>query len=173
MNTKVKDELGNKTELDLSKHAWIPNYFFEDIFSLLADDESERTKVIFSSSIYDTRKKHISKEKTSKNHLPIVHTMTLKGHSCVYSSEDKGHFGIPKVILSFNEIQRCPINDWKGEYGMSQIAFAIPVDSEEDGERLVDFMMSEQGKQIVAATKWSTFQTDWRLFTYFKEGFWR
>ena len=56
---------------------------------------------------------------------------------------------------------------------MSQIAFGIKIESEEDGKKLANFIKSEQFKEILKATKWSTFQTDWRMFTYFKQGFWR
>lgn len=85
---------------------------------------------------------------------------------------DKGHFGQPKVLLSFGEFQ-YPYNDYKGEYGMCQIVFGIPIKDKEDGEMLVKYINSEEFKEIIAATKWGVFNTDWRMFKYFKEGFWR
>jgi hypothetical protein len=172
--TLVIDEERVESAIGLNDHLWLPNYFFGAFGDLLAAEEEKKCEVIFSASKYETRKKWVSTQQTDEYQYPVVHNMTLKGPGYVYSSSnDRGHFGIPKVILSFNEKQQCPINDYKGEFGMSQIAFGIPVQSKEDGDKLVSFINSDIGKAIVAASKWSTFQTDWRMFTYFKEGFWR
>ena len=173
-STIVVDEKQQQHNIMLPDKKWIANYHFEEVNNLVADKDEKKCEVIFSTSIYDTRKSYVSKNKGGAYIYPVVHTMPEGGHRCVYTSDKtKGHFGIPKVILSFNEKQHEPIVDYKGEYGMSQIAFGIKIESEEDGKKLANFIKSEQFKEILKATKWSTFQTDWRMFTYFKQGFWR
>ena len=94
------------------------------------------------------------------------------GLGFVFSNEDKGHFGVPKVILSFGEFQ-YPYNDWKGEYGMSQICYGLPIKNKEEGDNIVKAINSNKFKTILKYTKWSTFQTDWRMFKYFKKDFWK
>lgn len=172
--TIIVDEQQEQHSIVLSKKEFIPNYLFDKIEDLLAKEGEEKCEVVFSTSIYDTRKPYVSNNKNGPFVHPVVHNMTRDGYKCVYTSDNtKGHFGTSKVILSFNEKQHEPIVDFKGEYGMSQITFGIKVSSEEDGKKLANFIKSEDFKEVLKATKWSTFQTDWRMFTYFREGFWR
>ena len=132
-----------------------------------------KNEVLYSSSIYDTRRPYVNNIKSETNNLPVVHNMTKKdGLGFVYSSEDKGHFGISKVILSFGRHQ-YPYNDWKGEYGMSQICYGLKIISKEEDDKIVEAINSVKFKEILKYTKWSTFQTDWRMFKFFKPDFWK
>ena len=172
--TVIQDEKGGKHSVDLNRRRWIPNFELELFDKLMASEGEETCEVIFSRSAYGSDKKNISTEQSNLFPYPVIHSMNLKGVGYIYSDQnDKGHFGQPKVVLSFNRRQQCPVNDYKGEYGMSQIAFGIPIKSKADGDKLIEFIESEDGRNLVLASKWSTFQTDWRMFTYFKEGFWR
>ena len=104
---------------------------------------------------------------------PVVHGMTKKkGLVFVYSNEDKGHFGVSKVILSFGRHQ-YPYNDWEGKYGMSHNCYGLEIQSKEEGDFIVKAINSKKFKEILKYTKWSTFQTDWRMFKYFKVDFWK
>ena len=96
------------------------------------------------------------------------------GLDYLYSKENNkntNHF-IPKVILSFGRHQ-YPYNDYKGEYGMSCIIFGIPIDNKEEGDKIVSAINTDKFKEIIKYTKWNTFQTDWRMFKYFKKDFWK
>jgi hypothetical protein len=84
-----------------------------------------------------------------------------------WSSKKKGHFGVPKVLLNRNEKQ-YPYNDWKGEYGMSQLTFGILVDSKKEGDMLVEKINQPDFKEAIVATKWGSFQTDPKMFAYLK-----
>jgi SAM-dependent methyltransferase len=173
-STVVCDEEGFHHNINLMEKSWLPNFEFELFDKLMQGEDEKASDVIFSSSAYETRKKHIKTECTEEFTHPVIHSMGTKGVGYIYSNDNtKGHFGQSKVILSFNEKQQCPVNDYKGEFGMSQITFGIPVESKEDGDKLIEFIKSETGRDLILASKWSTFQTDWRMFQYFKEGFWR
>ena len=149
-------------------------------------NKSKESNVIYSSSIYDTRKKYICplKKKESKDDYyercktlgytyPVIHNMT-KEYGCgyVYSNENKGHFGVKKVVLSFGRHQ-YPFNDFEGKYGMSQICYGLEIDNKEEGDNICKAINSDKFKEILKYTKWSTFQTDWRMFKYFKKDFWK
>jgi hypothetical protein len=167
-DTIIDGQDGKTYSINLNDWNFLPSGSFDNIRQILGKNE-----VLYSRTIYGTDKKNITKLKTEKNILPVVHNMTKKyGLGFVYSSEDKGHFGIPKVILSFGEFQ-YPYNDFKGEYGMSQICYGLKINSKEEGDKIVSAINSSKFKEILKYTKWSTFQTDWRMFNYFKPDFWK
>ena len=56
---------------------------------------------------------------------------------------------------------------------MSQICYGLKIDSKEEGDKIVEAINSAKFKEILKYTKWSTFQTDWRMFKYFKKDFWK
>jgi hypothetical protein len=85
---------------------------------------------------------------------------------------DKGHFGLPKVIFGDSGINDVVI-DLEGKYGITEHAMALPVRDSADAIQAKEFLMSEKFQNILSSCRWSKFQIDWRLFTHFKEGFWR
>ena len=186
MNTEFHGEDNVKYSIDLRLLNFLPSGCVHDILKLVGIND-----VMYSSSLYDTRRKYITqnviysrkhygtdKKNISFNHntenfLPIIHSMTKKrGIGIVYSKEDKGHFNIPKVILSLGRNQ-YPYNDWEGNYGMSQSCFGLEIDSKEDGDNIIKAINTDKFKQILRYTKWNTFQTEWRMFKYFKKDFWK
>ena len=166
--TIIDGQDGKTYSINLNDWNFLPSGSFDNIKQILGKNE-----VLYSSSIYDTRRPYVNNKKTDKNTLPVVHNMTKKdGLGFVYSNEDKGHFGVSKVILSFGEFQ-YPYNDWNGEYGMSQICYGLKISSKEEGDKIVEAINSAKFKDILKYTKWSTFQTDWRMFNEFKPDFWK
>lgn len=166
--TIVDGQDGKSHIINIPEWNFLPSGEFDLIRKILGTNE-----VIYSRTFYGTDKKNISTNQTTKYTMPVVHKMTKKdGLGFVYSCEDKGHFGISKVILSFGEFQ-YPYNDWNGEYGMSQICYGLRVQNKEEGNNIVAAINSNEFKSLLKYTKWSTFQTDWRMFKYFKPDFWR
>ena len=99
--TIIDGQDGKTHSINLNDWNFLPSGAFDNIRQILGKNE-----VLYSRTIYGTDKKNITKTKTEKNNLPIVHNMTKKdGLGFVYSSEDKGHFGVSKVILSFGRHQ--------------------------------------------------------------------
>ena len=170
--TEVIDELGDTYQFKLNDIPFLPNYGYEEIGRILTTKE-EGVDVIFSSSYHATNNnKNISKTKTDIYKYPIVHSITRKGIGCRYSNtNEKGHFGIPKVILNFNRNQYSfkYQNDYEGKFGMSQISFGLPISSKEEGDLILKAIQTPTFKKIIAGTKWGTFQTDYRMFRYFKK----
>jgi len=166
--TIIDGQDGKTYSINLNDWNFLPSGAFDNIRQILGKNE-----VLYSRTIYGTDKKNITNLKTEKNNLTVVHNMTKKdGLGFVYSSENKGHFGVSKVILSFGEFQ-YPYNDFNGEYGMSQICYGLKINSKEEGDKIVEAINSVKFKEILKYTKWSTFQTDWRMFKEFKPDFWR
>jgi hypothetical protein len=168
-STTIKDQKGVVSQLDLVQCAWLPNHSFDAVFGLIGNDG----KIIFNVSNYETRKRWTKQEQDDIFKYPLVHSTTKSGNKFWWSSRnDNGHFGVSKAIFGESGINDVII-DLKGEYGMTQGAMAIPINDREDAELLKEFLMSDNFKEILNACSWSNFRVDWRLFTFFRGGFWR
>lgn len=167
--TVVKDQNGKVSEIELKEYEWLPNHSFEDVFSLLGDGAG----VIYDRSAYGNDKEHTSREKKPGFPYQLIHSTTKNGINYFYSSTNQnGHFGIRKAIFGTSGINDVVI-DIDGIYGMTDNSIAIPIENHEDGSKLKDFLMGERFNKITDACSWSGFRVEWRMFTYFKEGFWR
>lgn len=170
--TQVIDELGEPHYLKLNEWPFLPNYDYNVISKILTSEE-KGIDVIQSYSNYFAYGKNLkmNKVKSKEHKYPIVHSITQKGVSCWYSNDNtKGHFGVPKVLLSFNRHQYSypEQNDYDGKYGMSQICFGLPIFSRQEGDDILKAVDTDVFKTIIKFTKWGAFQTDYRMFKYFR-----
>ena len=163
----IIDELGVRhTNIRVRSWPFIPNYAFREIRAMLLPASAPRQPVIYHASLYDSRK--LDANKTIRRQYPVVHTLTQEGIGLRYTSiRDPRHFGVPKVILNFNEKQ-YPVNDYDGKYGMSQLSFGLPIESRAQGDRIVACIQSPRFQRILQATKWAAYQTDYRMFAHFR-----
>lgn len=166
------DEKG-KMRRDIRVETWpfLPNYAYDQIRKIMVKDPLLGIPILFHSADYDARR--LKKSKTRKFRWPIVHGITKKGLTLRYAQERKTtQFGQSKVLLNFNEKQ-YPYNDFAGKYGMSQLTFGIPIRSKREGDRWIKVLTSPKFVEILEATKWSAFQTDYRMFRYFDRELYR
>lgn len=150
-------------QFDISDWPFLPNYNFGNIKKLLVRPGEPGYEVLYDSSMYDARK--LSINKTKKFKYPIVHTITKKGLGLRYSQKRPQKRA--KVLLNFNELQ-YPYNDYRGEYGMSQLTFGLPIKSRGEGDRIVKMINTTEFREIIKATKWTSFQTDYRMFRFIR-----
>ena len=104
-----------------------------------------------------------------------VHSVNKHGLGLIYTNKKVGHFGKPKVILNSNIIQYSypEQNDYTGKYGMSQLSFGLPIKSKKEGDDILNIIDTDVFKQIIKSTKWSLFQTDYKMFKYFKKDWYK
>lgn len=167
-------------EYILSPRDWpfLPNAEFDSIKEILDPNGPDPMRVIYDRSAYGSDLPHMAPEYRGGEFIyPVVHTMTRHGLGLWYSNtktRGTGHFGKAKVILNFNE-KLYPYLDYAGEYGMGQFSFGLPLlgGSIAEGEAMVRALNSPRFQAIVRATKWGAYQTDRRMFEYFKDGWWR
>ena len=156
-------------EYDLKNFKFLPNSGVQELTPLLGSG----CGVMYSRTWYGADKSHVSTEQGGEFVYPLIHSTPKGGVRYRYSiMNDKGFFGVPKVIFGDSGIYD-PVVDLEGQYGMTQHSMAIPVDGPEDAQQLVEFLTSEKFKSILNSCMWSNFQIDWSLFTYFRPGFWR
>ena len=186
--TVVVDELYVNNKFRLDKLPFLPNYAYDLILPLLVDNGID---VMFSASMYDARK--LKKESgidvihncayhygrnpplskpqhTAEYKYPVIHSINKKGIEPLRwsNTNEKGHYGVPKIILNSNGVQYShkEQNDWEGKYGMTQLSFGIPIASKEEGDMILRGIQSDKFKTLIKATKWGIFQTDHRMFRY-------
>lgn len=171
-STEIIDEKGEKHHITTKEWPFLPNYEFNAIKKILTD-KSKGIEVLYDRSNYGTDMPHMRPNKDATHKYPVVHSMNRNGIVYWYSNtKDRGHFGESKVLLNFNE-KLYPVLDFQGKYGMAQFTFGIPVKTKSEGERVIKALESTKFKEIVKATKWGVFRTDWRMFSYFKPDFWK
>lgn len=167
----IIDETGVLTVIDVHEFPFLPNYMIDTIRKILIEP-ADGIKVMHDRTMYGHDKRNVSRTKDDTFKLPVMNSMTQKGNVPLYANADKGHFGVPKVILSVGRNQ-YPYNDFEGVYGLSDSVFGIPIQSKEEGDAIVDAINSDQFKEIIKATKWGTYQTEHRMFKYFRPDFWK
>ena len=162
---KIIDENGKVyKQFDILSWPFLPNFAYDKIKKILVKPE-DGIPIIFDSSLYYAQK--LSETKTAKYKYPVVHGITQDGLGIRYAdTRDESQFGVPKVILNFNERQ-YPYVDAAGQYGMSQLSFGIPIKSKTHGDQWAKAISSPFFEEILRATKWGAFQTDYRMFKYF------
>jgi len=171
--TEINDENRENISVMLNNIGFIPNKNINFTSILISSKDDLKLPIIFNRNNYGSDKKWVSDEQTDEYKYPLIHS-TLKTHvRYKYSSRnDNGHFGIPKVIFGESGINEVII-DMNGEYGMTQGAMAIEVNTKEEAEDLKKCLMSENFKEFLSSNMWSNFRIDWRLFSYLKKDFYK
>jgi len=176
-STKIKFQDGSEGIYDISNMEFIPNSEIEFVLKLIATDEQESVDVLYSSSKYETRNAHMNKEKTNEFIYPCVGSIIGNDEpNLIYSSlNNKGHFGIPKLIIGNGVNPKCFI-DYTGEYGMTQFAYGI-VDTIENLEKIKKVLESAKFQKINLATKFVATAGNPlaypRIISLFRKDFWK
>lgn len=174
IKTYIIDELDITHNINIKPLIFLPNYAYKEIGNILTT-ENKGIDVIHD-YFYANTSKIISYKSYKDFKNKVVHSITKDGPTYIYTNDiKKGHYGIPKVILSMNEKQYShpEQNDYEGKYGMSQISFGIPIKSKKEGDLILRAIDTPKFNKIIAATKWGAYQTDWRMFKYFKKDFYK
>lgn len=110
-----------------------------------------------------TQRDYIKKVKNITHTFPVVNSSSkVRGINLVWSSKALKHQYIQKVIFSNGEVIQ-PFYD-SGKFGTTQGGIYIPVSSEQEGQKVVRYLKSKLVYYIIAATKWSNFETNKQIF---------
>jgi hypothetical protein len=171
--TSVRTDDGKTSVVDLRALPFLPSKMIAEIRAILTTSETEQCQVVFDTSYHTHGKSWMSETEHGKFTHPVINSIDDNGLSLRYSSlNTKGHFGVSKVIL--NDARHVTaINDFAGKYGMTQHAFGISISSKREGDLIVAAINSVRFQEIIKATKWSNFQTDYKMFRAFKKDFWK
>ena len=177
-DTIIIDEKNQEHKINLRDWNFLPNFDIDKIKNILTD-EPNGIKVIYHSSQFDKRKPYVSERKKGSYKYPILHSKTIKDGNKFYWTNEKDVSGkkfvnmfVPKVIL-IKGVYAYPLNDYKGQYGMSNYSFGLPISSKKEGDDIVKAINSDKFKRLISATKWSSNFTDHNMFKYFKPDFYK
>jgi hypothetical protein len=152
--TTIKFQDGSVSQTNISNLDFIPNDNFEIVKSLISNEKESSVNIIYSRSDYGTDKVNVSKIQNDEFPYPVVYSILSDGTvNLMYSSTNtKGHFGIPKLILGNGANPTCFI-DYNGEYGMTQFAYGI-VDTVENLVKIKKVITSKDFQKVNLATKY-------------------
>jgi hypothetical protein len=171
--TKINDEDRIITNVDLNGYSFIPNKGLEFFNKILANTSDEKCPIIFNRTNYGSDRPYVIEIQDDIHRYRLVHSTPKAGNRYLYSSRnDRGHFGISKVIFGESGIYDVII-DMTGEYGMSQGAMAIVVSDIEEANNIRTVLLSDSFSKFLESVMWSNFRIDWRLFTFLKKDFWK
>ena len=192
--TIVNDIDNNEYKINLNNYPFIPSGKY-DIFDKLIEKDTDinllysciyhiqhrykhmsktktPTEVIYQRSMYGHDKSWVEKNQTQIYNLPCVYTISKTNEiKFWYSSVDKGMFGIPKVIWANGAGN--PILDLKGEYGMTEFAYAIA----DDPEVLPSIKKAMESENFINLMRYCAFEQNhkynYKVIKTFKKDFWK
>jgi hypothetical protein len=129
--TKIKFQSGDFINIDVKNLQFIPNDDYEFLKTLIANENEESVDLLYSRSFYGTDKPNTSNIKDTNFIHPCVYTVTSENIPTLFYSSlnNKGHFGIPKLIWSNGRISSIgSYIDNDGNFGLTQFAYAIADD---------------------------------------------
>ena len=174
--TRMKCQDGKLVDIDLNKWPFVPNGVFELITSLLhVEGKTEPVEIIKSESDYEPRQSWMSETQTETHIYPCVYYIPKnKEVSLKWSSvNDKGHFGVPKVIFCGGIFESTGlIVDKEGKYGMTQWCGAI-VDKVENLDLIAKALRSPKFIEVNHALVTSKTELNVKALRHFRKDFWK
>jgi hypothetical protein len=169
-DTIIKDENNKIVKVNINKMKFIPNYNFNIISKLTSSDI--KVEILHSESIYEPRKKWMSGNKDNTFKFPCIYSINKSNTPSFKWSNinDKGHFGIPKVIWGGGATGF--IFDKTGEYGMTQWASAI-VDNVKILPIIKEALESDNFNKIIKAISVSKQEINYKILREFNKDFYK
>jgi hypothetical protein len=171
----VRFQDGEIKNLVLSNMEFIPNGGIDLLNRLIAKEDEETVELIYSRSDYGTDKNNTSKEQTDEFIYPVVYTVNYLSQPTFYysSTNQKGHYGKPKVIWSNGRISSIGnYIDSNGEYALTQFAYAI-VDTVENLENIKKALDSKEFKNLMELCAVGQLTVNHKVVAKFKKDFWK
>ena len=159
--------------LVLSDMDFIPNGGIELLNRIIAKDGEETVEMIHSYSDYETRKTWMSKTQTDEFNYHVVYTVNYLSQPTFHysSTNQKGHYGKPKVIWSNGRISSIGnYVDTNGEYALTQFAYAI-VDEVENLENIKKALDSKKFKNLMELCAVGQLTVNHKVVAKFKKDF--
>jgi hypothetical protein len=162
---------GYQYKLNLRDFPYIANRDIYEMNQLMAKNEDEKIKMVFSRSAYDTRKEWVGDIKDDKYKYPLIYSLPKKGIRYKYSSRnDRGLFE-PKVIMGGGGFSQVLL-DFNGDYGLCPFTFGIS-DSKENLPLIKKALESEKFISLMKENKFFINLYEYNIIKHFKKDFWR
>jgi hypothetical protein len=172
--TEIMFEDKKVKEINIKNLEFIPNGDYELYNTLLAKENEERCEVLHNESIYEIRKKWMSKIKSNEYNIPCVYMINNKDViKPLYSSKNNGHIGISKLMWSNGRIKSIgSCIDYEGEYGLTQFAYAI-VDEKNKLEYIKKAFDSKRFRKLMELCAVGQLTINYKIIKLFRKDFWK
>jgi hypothetical protein len=173
--TRVVGQSGKEFNINLKGYDFIPNDNFDKVYSLIAKNKEECVNVMHSSSSYETRKNYMSRNKENTHIYPCIYTIKNKDIPTFYfsSNNQKGHFGISKLIWSNGRIISVgSYIDKNGNYGLTQFSSAI-VDTETNLPNIKMAFDSKEFRSLMEDCAVSDMSINRKVIATFRKDFYK
>jgi 16S rRNA G966 N2-methylase RsmD len=173
--TEITFQDGTTDNVDLSNMDFIPNGSLDEIRGLIANEGEEKVTVLHSFSSYETRKRWMSRVPNNEFVHPCVYTVDYLSQPTFYysSTNENGHFGIPKVIWSNGRISSVgSYIDEIGEFALTQFAYAI-ADDVENLPNIKRALDSTKFKKLMELCAVGQLTINHKVISTFRKDFWR
>ena len=152
---------------------FIPSSEFAVLRRIIAGPGDEAVRVVHDVSLYDERKGTASESRTGDFRLPCVRYVHRDGTmSLWWAREDRGHFGIPKVMFGIMANSGDVRVDAEGGYGLVRYMAAIH-DEPENLERIAAAMRSARFGKVMEAVRFTTQEFNLSVIARLRRDFWR
>lgn len=144
----------------------------------MTKDQREAMGVL-NSGVYDTRSPRVQREQSGQFRFPVIHAIHKDSSKVVVYTNEKlrqGGFGVPKLIFNGYGGWNEPFMDLRGQFGMSEVVFGIPVSSRAEGLEMWRFFKQPAVLEMFQRDMtWSTSRPliFWSMFLYLKKDLYR
>jgi hypothetical protein len=173
--TLVRFQDGEFKKLLLDDMEFIPNGGIDLLNSLLAKEDEEKVTILHSFSNYETRKSWVSKTQNNEFIYPCVYTVNYLSQPTFHysSTNENGHFGVPKVIWSNGRISSVgSYIDETGEFGLTQFSYAI-VDEVKNLPFIKIALDSLKFKKLMELCAVGQLTINHKVISTFRKDFWK
>ena len=173
--TSIKDQEGKIFDIDMADWRFIPNFAFDLAQKLIAKPGEVAVEMIHDSSYHTQRIEQISDKKSGSFKYPCIYTVPKNGIPRLMWSNrnDKGHFGVPKVIFSTGRpISAGFFVDGKGEYGLTQFSAGI-IDTLENLPTIYEALNGSKFRAFCSAISIGKLEINAHIIKYFRKDFWK
>jgi|688.fasta_scaffold44219_4 hypothetical protein len=173
--TKIKFQSGDFMNIDVKNLEFIPNDDYEFLKTLIANENEERVDLLYSRSFYGTDKPNTSNIKDDNFTYPCVYTVTSESIPTLFYSSlnNKGHFGIPKLIWSNGRISSIgSYIDNNGEFGLTQFAYAI-ADNIENLPLIKKAFDTPKFRKLMENCAVGQLTINYKVLSTFRKDFWK
>jgi bifunctional DNA-binding transcriptional regulator/antitoxin component of YhaV-PrlF toxin-antitoxin module len=114
-------------------------------------------------SMCHTSREYVSSNRTKEYKYELINSISeSKGTTYKYSKKQHPKQKYKKVIFS-NGRKIVPIYD-NGKYGVTEGGIYIIVKTNDEGEKIVNYLKSDLVRFLIKTTKWSNFETIKQIF---------
>jgi hypothetical protein len=173
--TKILSQSGLIEFVNIFSKEFIPNDNFDKVFKLVAKEGEEKVEILSDSSYHTQRTELMSKEQTEEFKYPCVYTVKSGDIITLFFSSlnDKGHFGISKLIWSNFRISSAgSVIDFDGKYGLTQFSYAL-VDVKENLPTIKTVFDSKEFRSLMEDCAVADMSINRKIIATFRKDFWK